>query len=66
MRQQQFDLGRQKLRRLRDRPATTLDGVTVELYANIELPDDVSQAKDNGAMGVGLVNTFCGGDAGLL
>jgi phosphotransferase system enzyme I (PtsI) len=54
LRQHQFDLERQKLRRLRDRPATTLDGATVELYANIELPDDVSQAKDNGAMGVGL------------
>lgn len=54
LRQHQLDLERQKLRRLRDRPATTIDGVTVELHANIELPDDVSQAKDNGAMGVGL------------
>jgi phosphoenolpyruvate-protein phosphotransferase (PTS system enzyme I) len=54
LRQHQFDIERQKLRRLRDRPATTLDGVTVELYANIELPDDVGQAKDNGAMGIGL------------
>jgi phosphotransferase system enzyme I (PtsI) len=54
LRQHQLDLERQKLKRLRDRPATTLDGVTVELYANIELPEDVAQAKDNGAMGVGL------------
>src|SRR5918992_1008532 len=54
LRQHQFDLERQKLKRLRDRPATTLDGVTVELLANIELPEDVIQAKDNGAMGVGL------------
>src|SRR5688500_615785 len=54
LRQHEFDLERQKLRRLRDTPATTLDGVTVELYANIELPQDVGQAKDNGAMGVGL------------
>src|SRR5688572_6563158 len=54
LRQHQFDIERQKLKRLRDMPATTLDGVTVELYANIELPEDVSQAKDNGAMGVGL------------
>src|SRR6476620_9151830 len=40
LRQHQFDLERQKLKRLRDRPATTLDGVTVELQANIELPED--------------------------
>ena len=54
LRQHQFDIERQKLRRLRDMPATTLDGFTVELHANIELPEDVTQAKDNGAMGVGL------------
>ena len=54
LRQHQFDLERQKLKRLRDMRATTLDGVTVELHANIELPDDVAQAKENGATGIGL------------
>jgi phosphotransferase system enzyme I (PtsI) len=34
--------------------ATTLDGASVELHANIELPDDVAQAKENGATGIGL------------
>ena len=54
LRQHQFDLERQKLKRLRNKPATTVDGVNVELHANIELPDDVVQAKENGATGIGL------------
>ena len=53
-RQQQFDLERQKLRRLKDRRAVTLDGVPVELQANIELPADVVEARNNGATGIGL------------
>jgi phosphotransferase system enzyme I (PtsI) len=54
LRQQQFDLERQKLRRIRDRRAVTRDGVAVELQANIELPADVTEALDNGATGIGL------------
>jgi phosphoenolpyruvate-protein phosphotransferase (PTS system enzyme I) len=53
-RQQDFDLGRQKLRRLKDRRAVTTDGVAVELHANIELPADVAEARSNGATGIGL------------
>ncbi|HEY7657469.1 MAG TPA: phosphoenolpyruvate--protein phosphotransferase [Burkholderiales bacterium] len=52
--QQQFDLERQKLRRLKGRRAVTLDGVEVELQANIELPGDVIEARANGATGIGL------------
>jgi phosphotransferase system enzyme I (PtsI) len=52
--QQEFDLERQKLRRLKDRRAVTLDGVAVELQANIELPTDVVAARANGATGIGL------------
>ena len=52
--QQQFDLERQKLRRLKGRRAITLDGVAVELQANIELPEDVVAARANGATGIGL------------
>jgi phosphotransferase system enzyme I (PtsI) len=52
--QQQFDLERQKLRRLKGRRAVTLDGVAVELQANIELPADVVAARANGATGIGL------------
>jgi len=52
--QQQLDRERHQLRRLRHKAATTADGVEIELHANIELPDDVIQARDNGATGIGL------------
>ena len=54
LRLREFDLERQKLRRLKDTRATTLDGLDVDLYANIELPVDVAEALDNGATGIGL------------
>ena len=54
LRQHQFELERLKLKRLRYMRATTLDGLSIELQANIELPDDVAQAKENGATGIGL------------
>jgi phosphotransferase system enzyme I (PtsI) len=54
LRQHAFDLERQKLRRLRDTRCLTLDGAAVELHANIELPQDVAAARDNGATGIGL------------
>jgi len=54
LRQHQFDIERQKLRRLRNTRPATLDGTMVELHANIEGPDDVSEARENGATGIGL------------
>ena len=54
LKQGELELGRAKLRRLKTKPATTLDGFAVELEANIELPGDLSQALDNGAVGIGL------------
>ena len=39
LRQEEFELGRQKLRRLRTKPAQTIDGTHVALNANIELPE---------------------------
>jgi phosphotransferase system enzyme I (PtsI) len=54
LRQHQFNLERLKLKRLRNMRATTLDGVSIDLHANIELPGDVSQARENGATGIGL------------
>jgi phosphotransferase system enzyme I (PtsI) len=54
LKQEEFDLERQKLKRLKTKRATTLDGQTVELHANIELPGDVRDALDSGANGVGL------------
>ena len=54
LRQSQWEIERQKLKRLRTTAATTLDGTPVELHANIELPDDVAKVKENGATGIGL------------
>ncbi|MEO8630883.1 MAG: phosphoenolpyruvate--protein phosphotransferase [Betaproteobacteria bacterium] len=54
LRQEQWLLERQKLKRLKTTRAASLDGTRVELFANIELPDDVVQAKENAAAGIGL------------
>jgi phosphohistidine swiveling domain-containing protein len=57
LRQHQNEIDRKKLRRLRTTRAMTLDGTGVELHANIELPDDVAEAEENGASGIGLFRT---------
>lgn len=57
LRQREFGLERQKLKRLRDTPARTLDGADIELHANIELPGDVALAVESGATGIGLFRT---------
>ena len=54
LRQSQLELERRKLQRLKSTPAATLDAVAVDLYANIELPQDVAQALEGGAEGIGL------------
>src|SRR5688572_26950260 len=54
LRRHQWELERQKLKRLRDTRPTTLDHVEVELHANIELPEDAGQVRENGATGIGL------------
>jgi len=54
LKQTELELERQKLKRLRTKPATTIDGHHVELHANIELPEDLEQTLENGATGVGL------------
>jgi phosphotransferase system enzyme I (PtsI) len=54
LKQGEFALEKKKLKRLTTTRATTLDGAEVELFANIELPDDLKQALENGATGIGL------------
>ncbi|MBA3022383.1 MAG: phosphoenolpyruvate--protein phosphotransferase [Gammaproteobacteria bacterium] len=54
LRQSEWQLERQKLKRLKTARANTLDGTVIDLLANIEMPTDVQQVKDNGANGVGL------------
>ena len=53
-RQRELELRRQKLKRIRNTPATTRDGTAVDLHANIELPQDIEQVRESGATGVGL------------
>ncbi|MEO7320457.1 MAG: phosphoenolpyruvate--protein phosphotransferase [Nitrosospira sp.] len=54
LRQSQFELEKQKLKRIKTTAAATLDGTAVELHANIELPQDIEQVKEHGATGIGL------------
>ncbi|GAA3718003.1 phosphoenolpyruvate--protein phosphotransferase [Salinicoccus jeotgali] len=46
-----------ELQKLVDEPSKTMDGVTVELAANIGTPDDLSGVKSNGAEAIGLYRT---------
>lgn len=57
LRKTQIELERSKLRRLKTARSVTLDGVDIELLANIELPGDVANALDGGAEGIGLFRT---------
>jgi phosphotransferase system enzyme I (PtsI) len=42
---------------LKDLPATTPDGHTVELSANLEIPEEIAHVLESGASGVGLYRT---------
>jgi phosphotransferase system enzyme I (PtsI) len=57
LRQNQWQLEREKLKRITRTRTATLDHIDVELHANIELPEDVAVAKENGATGIGLFRT---------
>jgi phosphotransferase system enzyme I (PtsI) len=45
------------LARLRKLPAVTRDGIEIALEGNIELPIELDQALENGAVGLGLVRS---------
>ncbi|HDR9219949.1 TPA: phosphoenolpyruvate--protein phosphotransferase [Burkholderia vietnamiensis] len=53
-RQSEKLLEQRKLQRLEFSPTQTLCGTKIDLYANIELPDDAKAAVEAGAVGVGL------------
>jgi phosphotransferase system enzyme I (PtsI) len=57
LRKSELELERSKLKRLKTARSATLDGETVALYANIELPQDIEQVKEVGADGIGLFRT---------
>jgi phosphoenolpyruvate-protein phosphotransferase (PTS system enzyme I) len=48
---------RQRFSKLRRLPAETLDGETVELQANLELPLELPLVAQSGALGIGLLRT---------
>lgn len=54
LKQSQLELEKRKLKRIKTVATTTLDGTSVELFANIELPEDIEQVKESGATGIGL------------
>ncbi len=57
LRQEQFELEQQKLKRLKSTKAITMDGTVIELQANIEVPEDVTAVRASGATGIGLYRT---------
>ena len=57
VKQRQGGVERERLSRLKNTPAVTLDGQRIELLANIERPEDVVGALKVGALGVGLFRT---------
>ena len=54
LRQNQWRIDTDKLKRLKTSKAATLDGTLIELHANIELPQDIPAVKESGATGIGL------------
>jgi phosphotransferase system enzyme I (PtsI) len=57
LKQEQWQIEQQKLKRIKLTRSVTLDGTAIDLYANIEVPDDVVQVKASGASGIGLYRT---------
>ncbi|MCY1569525.1 phosphoenolpyruvate--protein phosphotransferase [Staphylococcus pettenkoferi] len=51
---ERFFKDKEELKKLRDEETTTVDGVNVELAANIGTPKDLNGVIDNGAEGIGL------------
>jgi phosphotransferase system enzyme I (PtsI) len=56
-RQAVYAAERAQLGQLRDAPALTLDGITIKLEANIELPEEAELALAAGADGIGLLRS---------
>ncbi|MBN1826375.1 MAG: phosphoenolpyruvate--protein phosphotransferase [Candidatus Eisenbacteria bacterium] len=50
------EISRERLR-LRDLPSVTRDGVTIDLFANVDVPEEVPLAVEHRAKGIGLFRT---------
>ncbi len=48
---------RDQFKDLRDMPSETLDGRKVEIFANLELPEEIPTVQKQGATGIGLYRT---------
>jgi len=57
LRRDQWELEQQKLKRIKTTKSVTMDGMAIELFANIEVPDDVTAVKASSASGIGLYRT---------
>ena len=57
LRQDEWELEQQKLKRIKSTKAITIDGTVIDLHANIEVPEDVLAVKAAGATGIGLYRT---------
>ena len=57
LRQEQWELEQQKLQRIKTTKALTIDGTSIDLFANIEVPEDITAVKAAGAAGIGLYRT---------
>jgi phosphotransferase system enzyme I (PtsI) len=57
LRRDQWELEQQKLKRIKTTKSVTMDGTAIELFANIEVPNDVAAAKTSSATGIGLYRT---------
>ena len=55
--QDSWDNEQKKLRRIKTKKSTTQDGVTIQLFANIEVPNDIISVNASGASGIGLFRT---------
>lgn len=57
LRMEQIELEKSKLKRLKTARTESIDGLSIALHANIELPGDVPVALESGAEGIGLFRT---------
>ena len=57
LRKKEVEIGRNKLKRLKNARSATLDDVEISLDANIELPQDIDQVRAVDAAGIGLFRT---------
>jgi len=55
--QDSWDNEQEKLQRIKTKKSTTQDGITIQLFANIEVPNDIISVNASGASGIGLFRT---------